>query len=63
MHQLVCPLDVHSGRVARKMGLLFRPQDDWKAAIELTNNLKKFDKMDPVKYDFSLFGMGVEGEM
>jgi hypothetical protein len=45
------------------MGLLFRPQDDWKAAIELTNNLKKFDKMDPVKYDFSLFGMGVEGEM
>jgi uncharacterized protein (TIGR02757 family) len=63
MNQLVCPLDVHSGRVARKLGLLSRPQDDWKAAIELTNNLKKFDKMDPVKYDFSLFGMGVEGEM
>ncbi len=61
--QLICPLDVHSGRVARKLGLLQRTQDDWTAAIELTNNLKSFDPKDPVKYDFALFGMGVEGEM
>ncbi len=61
--QLVCPLDVHSGRVARKLGLLHRQQDDWVAAIELTENLKQFDPKDPVKYDFALFGMGVEGEM
>ncbi len=61
--QLICPLDVHSGRVARKLGLLQRTQDDWTAAIELTNNLKSFDPKDPVKYDFALFGMGVEGEL
>lgn len=57
--QLTCPLDVHSGRVARKLGLLTRKQNDWKAADELTQNLKKFDLKDPVKYDFALFGMGV----
>ena len=57
--QLVCPLDVHSGRVARKLGLLKRNQNDWIAAIELTSNLKKFDAMDPVKFDFALFGLGV----
>jgi len=56
---LICPLDVHSGRVARKLGLLKRKQNDWKAAEELTNNLKKFDPADPVKYDFALFGLGV----
>ncbi len=56
---LLCPLDVHSGRVARKLGLLKRNQNDWKATIELTNNLKKFDSNDPVKYDFALFGLGV----
>ncbi|OYU94548.1 MAG: TIGR02757 family protein [Bacteroidetes bacterium B1(2017)] len=61
--QLVCPLDVHSGRVARKLGLLARTQDDWTAAMELTTNLKLLDAKDPVKYDFALFGMGVEGEM
>lgn len=56
---LMMPLDTHSGRVARKLGLLHRTQSDWKAVEELTNNLKKFDPLDPVKYDFALFGMGV----
>jgi len=53
------PLDVHTGRVARKLGLLTRKQDDWKAVAELTETLKTFDPKDPVKYDFALFGMGV----
>lgn len=57
--QLVCPLDVHSARVARKLGLLSRKMNDWKAATELTANLKKFNAEDPVKYDFALFGLGV----
>lgn len=57
--QLSCPLDVHSGNVARKLGLLERTQNDWKAVDELTTNLKKFDAADPVKYDFALFGLGV----
>ncbi len=57
--QLVCPLDVHVGNVARRLNLLSRPQNDWKAAIELTANLKKLDPFDPVKYDYALFGMGV----
>jgi uncharacterized protein (TIGR02757 family) len=57
--ELYCPLDVHSGNVARKLGLLNRKQDDWKAVEELTTQLKKFDKNDPVKYDFALFGLGV----
>lgn len=56
---LMCPLDVHSGNVARKLGLLQRTQNDWKATVELTNNLKKYDANDPIKYDFSLFGLGV----
>lgn len=56
---LICPLDVHSGRVGRKLGLLKRRADDWKAAEELTDSLKKFDPADPVKYDFALFGLGV----
>ena len=55
---LMCPLDVHSGNVARKLGLLTRTQNDWKAVTELTNNLKQFDANDPVKYDFALFGLG-----
>ncbi len=57
--QLLCPLDVHSGRVARSLGLLKRKQDDWKSVLDLTENLKRFDAVDPVKYDFSLFGLGV----
>jgi len=56
---LSCPLDVHSGNVARKLKLLERKQNDWKALSELDNNLRKFDKKDPVKYDFALFGLGV----
>ncbi len=56
---LICPLDVHSGRVARKLGLLERKINDWQAAQELTTNLRNFDPADPVKYDFALFGMGV----
>ncbi len=57
--QLVIPLDVHVERIARRMGLLTRPQTDWLAAMELTENLKRFDPEDPVKYDFALFGIGV----
>ncbi|MDH5474776.1 MAG: TIGR02757 family protein [Cyclobacteriaceae bacterium] len=60
-HQLVCPLDVHVERVAKKINLLKRKPTDWRAAIELTNALKLYDPIDPVKYDFALFGMGVEG--
>jgi len=60
---LMIPLDVHSGRVARKLGLLNRKADDWKSVEELTASLRKFDTNDPVKYDFALFGMGVFGEM
>jgi uncharacterized protein (TIGR02757 family) len=58
--QLVCPLDVHSGRTARQFGLLIRPQNDWKAVMELTGNLRLLDPDDPVKYDFALFGSGVD---
>jgi uncharacterized protein (TIGR02757 family) len=56
---LMCPLDVHSGRIAREFGLLHRQQNDWKAVVELTSNLRQFDPEDPVRYDFSLFGLGV----
>ena len=57
--QLICPVDVHVARVARKLGLLLRKQTDWSAAVELTEQLKNFDAADPVKYDFALFGLGV----
>src|SRR5690606_32255367 len=60
---LVCPCDVHVERVARKLGLIARKQSDWKTACELTDNLRLFDAEDPVKYDFALFGLGVEGEL
>lgn len=60
--QLVCPCDLHVDRVARKMKLIKRKQTDWLTALELTKNLRKFDPVDPVKYDFALFGLGVEGE-
>lgn len=56
---LSCPLDVHSGRVARKLGLLHRKQNDAKALLELDRSLRKLDPKDPVKYDFALFGLGV----
>ena len=57
--QLSCPLDVHSGNVARKLGLLNRKQNDAKALKELDIALRKLDPKDPVKYDFALFGLGV----
>lgn len=57
--QLVCPIDVHVARVAKRFGLLKRKQIDWQAALELTAYLKTLDPADPVKYDFALFGLGV----
>ena len=57
--QLSCPLDVHSGNVARKLKLLKRKQNDAKARLELDTSLRKMDPNDPVKYDFALFGLGV----
>lgn len=57
--QLSCPLDVHSGNVARKLGLLTRKQNDGKALAELDKSLRLLDKDDPVKYDFALFGLGI----
>jgi uncharacterized protein (TIGR02757 family) len=57
--KLSCPLDVHSGNVARKLELLLRKQNDGKALAELDLNLRKMDPLDPVKYDFALFGLGV----
>ena len=56
---LICPIDLHVGRVARHLGILKRKQTDWQAAIELTEYLRTLDKDDPVKYDFALFGLGV----
>lgn len=56
---LSCPLDVHSGNVARKLGMLTRKQNDAKALAELDQQLRKLDPNDPVKYDFALFGLGV----
>ena len=58
--QLICPLDIHVDRTAKSLGLLTRKQTDWQAALELTQNLAKFDPQDPVKYDFALFGMGLD---
>ncbi len=56
---LICPIDVHVARVAKHFKLLQCNAIDWQAALELTNNLRKFDEADPVKYDFALFGTGV----
>lgn len=58
---LICPCDVHVDRVGRLLGLISRKQTDWLTAVELTQQLKTFDSGDPVKYDFALFGLGVEG--
>jgi uncharacterized protein (TIGR02757 family) len=57
--KLSCPLDVHSGNVARKLGLLNRKQNDIKALAELDASIRKLDPNDPVKYDFALFGLGI----
>ena len=55
---LSCPLDVHTGNVSRKLGLITRKQNDAKAVVELDKSLRKMDPTDPVKYDFALFGLG-----
>jgi uncharacterized protein (TIGR02757 family) len=57
---LICPCDLHVDRVARKLKLITRKQTDWQTALELTQNLKELDPHDPVKYDFALFGLGIE---
>ena len=56
--QLICPIDLHVARVAKRLGLISRKQTDWFAALELTAHLRKLDYSDPVKYDFALFGLG-----
>jgi hypothetical protein len=56
--ELICPVDVHVSRVARKLGLIERKQTDWSTALELTEALRAFDPKDPVKYDFALFSLG-----
>ena len=57
--QLVCPCDVHVERVARKLKLMRSKQLNWQAALDLTVNLRSLDPLDPVKYDFALFGLGI----
>jgi uncharacterized protein (TIGR02757 family) len=57
--QLICPIDLHVARVAKRFGLLQRKQVDWQSALELTEYLKTLDPLDPVKYDFALFALGV----
>lgn len=59
--ELCLPLDVHTGNVSRALGLLNRKQNDWKSVEEITKMLRTFDAKDPIKYDFSLFGLGVNG--
>ena len=56
--ELMLPLDVHTGNVGRKLGILQRKSNDWKAVEEITKTLRKFDPTDPIKYDFALFGLG-----
>jgi uncharacterized protein (TIGR02757 family) len=60
--QLVLPLDVHTGRQARRLGLLSRPRDDWRAALELTDACRRLDPRDPARFDFALFGLGAYRE-
>ncbi|HVZ56669.1 MAG TPA: TIGR02757 family protein [Chitinophagaceae bacterium] len=57
--RLLCPVDVHVARVAKRFNLLQRKQVDWLAAVELTEHLRRFDPKDPVRYDFALFGLGI----
>ena len=59
LYQLICPIDLHVARVAKKLGLLKRKQVDWAAAVELTEALQRLDNTDPVKYDFALFNLGI----
>lgn len=58
--ELIMPCDLHVDRVARKLKLITRRQTDWQTAVELTERLREFDPLDPVKYDFALFGLGIE---
>lgn len=60
---LLLPLDVHTSNIGRKLNLITRKQNDLKTVEEITNNLKKFEPKDPTKYDFALFGLGVNGEL
>jgi uncharacterized protein (TIGR02757 family) len=60
--QLICPIDLHVSRVAKKIGLITRNQPDWATALELTAHLRRMDPGDPVKYDFALFGLGIDGD-
>jgi len=60
MAELICPCDVHVDRIARRLRLITRKQTDWQTALELTEQLLQFDPLDPVKYDFALFGLGIE---
>ncbi len=57
---LIIPCDLHVDRVARKLNLITRKQTDWQTAVELTERLREFDPVDPVKYDFALFALGIE---
>lgn len=57
--QLICPIDIHVGRVVKRLNLIRRKQIDWQAALELTDYLRTLDKNDPVKYDFALFNLGI----
>ena len=57
--QLICPVDLHVARVARRFGLIKRTRTDWETALELTGELRRLDRNDPVKYDFALFGLGI----
>lgn len=61
MSALYLPLDVHTGNMGRALGLLQRRQSDWKATVEITESLREFDAEDPVRFDFSLFGAGIDG--
>lgn len=60
---LICPVDVHVERTARRLGLVTRPQVDWQTALELTANLRQLDANDPIKYDFALFGISIEKDI
>ena len=62
MSALYMPLDIHTGRMGRNLGLLNRKQSDWKAVEELTASLRELSAEDPVRYDYSLFGLGISGD-
>lgn len=62
MSALYMPLDIHTGRMGRELGLLSRKQSDWKAVEEITTKLRSFSADDPVRYDYSLFGLGISGD-